>query len=76
LDLIGPIDHATRCGLVFQSVRIARRRALYSLHAFSTVVHDSLDKSWFDAAASTSEQAQFQFDMAQFQRESAKAMQR
>jgi hypothetical protein len=32
--------------------------------------------SWFDAAASTSEKDQFDFDMAQFQLETAKAIHR
>ena len=71
-----PIGHDLRCGLIFQSVRIAKRRALYSLHAFSSALNNSIDKSWFEATAKSDEEAEVQFQMEEFKREAAQPMRR
>jgi len=75
-EILGTIDHATRCGLIFQSSRIAKRRALYNLHAFSSALNNTLDKGWFEAAARSDEEATRDYEMAQFQREAAESIRR
>jgi hypothetical protein len=69
---IGDLTHELRCGLVFQSARIAKRRAIYNLHAFSSALNGTIDKGWFEASARSDEEAELQYQMAQFQREAAR----
>lgn len=64
-----PLDYATKFGLVVHSERIAKRRAYYSLQAFASALSGSLDKSWFDAMARSPEEAEINYEMDQWRRQ-------
>lgn len=55
--ILASIDHETRVGIILNQQRIEKRRTLVVLEAISAAISPVLDKSLFEAAAVTPEQA-------------------
>jgi hypothetical protein len=63
MDIAGPIDYATRCGIILNAERIEQRRAVNVLAGVSVALGNmKLGKEWFDATAHTTEEADAEFN--------------
>lgn len=58
----GRLDYALYVGLVLNQERVQKRRAIVIIEAIGAALAPSLDKSFFDAAAETTEKATVEYE--------------
>lgn len=60
----GELDHALRVGLILNTERVEKRRIIIVLEAIRAALSPALDKSLFEAQASSPEQAEAEYNLA------------